>query len=99
MFKGGRGYNQAHYRLAQAWHAYVGGGCDNITTKDEEKTEVLHTFFAPVFNSQISYSQGIQPPVLEDSDGEQNNPPQSSRKQLMACCAPGPTQVYGAGWD
>ncbi|KAK4831655.1 hypothetical protein QYF61_018622 [Mycteria americana] len=50
----------------------VGG---NIATKDEEKAEVLIAFVASVFNSQTSYPQGIQPPELEDRDGEQNKPP------------------------
>jgi len=47
----------------------------NIANKDEEKVEVLNAFFASVFNSQTGYSQGSQPPVLEDREGEQNKPP------------------------
>jgi len=47
----------------------------NIATKDEQKAEVLNAFFASVFNSQTGYSQGGQPPVLEDREGEQNKPP------------------------
>jgi len=31
--------------------------------------------YASVFNSQTDYSQGSQPPVLEDRDGQQNKPP------------------------
>jgi len=37
-----------------------------IVTKDEEKAEVINACFASVFNSQTGYSQGSQPPVLED---------------------------------
>jgi len=42
-------------------------GCGgNIANKKEEKAEALNAFFASVFKSQTGYSQGTQPPVLED---------------------------------
>lgn len=47
----------------------------NITTKEEEKAEVLNAFFTFVFNSQISYPQGTQPLELENRDGQQNKTP------------------------
>jgi len=50
----------------------VGG---NIANKDGKKAEVLNAFFASVFNSQTSYSQGTQPQELEDRDREKNKPP------------------------
>ncbi|KAK4816161.1 hypothetical protein QYF61_011543 [Mycteria americana] len=50
-----------------------GGG--NTVTKDEEKAEVLHAFFASVFNSRANCSLGTQPPELEDRDGDQNGAP------------------------
>ena len=46
----------------------------NTATKHEEKDKVLNAFFVSVFNSQTSYSQGTQPPELEDRDREQNKP-------------------------
>jgi len=51
------------------------GAGGNIATKDEEKSEVLNAFFVAVFNSQTSYYQGIQPPELEDREGEHNKSP------------------------
>jgi len=47
----------------------------NIANKDEEKAEVLNSFFTSVFNSQTGYSQDSQPPALEDREGEQNKSP------------------------
>jgi len=47
----------------------------NIANKDEETAEVLNVFFAAVFISQTGYSQGSQPPVLQDRERERNEPP------------------------
>jgi len=54
----------------------------NIVNKDEEKAEVLHAFFASVFNSQTGYSQSSQPPVLEDGKAEQNKSPITKEKAV-----------------
>jgi len=43
-------------RAKENLHPLLDAGGGNITSKDEEKSEVLHAFFASVFNSQTGYS-------------------------------------------
>jgi len=59
----------------------------NIVNKDEEKAEVLNALFISVFNSQNSYSQDSQPPVLEGRVGVQNKPPTIQEEEMndMLC--------------
>jgi len=59
----------------------------NVAHKDEEKVEVLNAFFASVLKSWTGYSQGSQPPVLEDREGEWNKPPIMQGKEVndMLC--------------
>ncbi|GAB0175842.1 mitochondrial enolase superfamily member 1 [Grus japonensis] len=61
-------------RAKENLHPLLDAG-GNIVTKDEEKAEVLHAFFASVLNSKASCSLGTQPPELEDRDGEQSEAP------------------------
>ncbi|KAF1472578.1 Ankycorbin, partial [Megadyptes antipodes antipodes] len=61
-------------RAKENLHPLLDAG-GNIVTEDEEKAEVLHAFFASVFNRQTGYPQRTQPPELEDRDGEQDEPP------------------------
>jgi len=61
-------------RAKKNLHPLLDAGGD-VVTKDEGKAEVLNAFFTSGFNTQTGYSQGSQPPVLEDRDGEQNKPP------------------------
>ena len=72
-------------RAKENLHPLLGAG-GNTAIKDEEQAEVLSAFFASVFNSQTSYSQGTQPPVLEDREGEQNKP-SIIQEELTTCYA------------
>jgi len=58
-------------RAKENLHPLLDAG-GKIFNKNEEKAEA---FFASVFNSQTSYSQCTQPPVLEDREGERKKPP------------------------
>lgn len=69
----GRIKENLHPLLAVAGH---------IITGDGEKADYLNSFFTSVFNSQISYVQGIQPHELEDSDGKQNKHPVSPEEAV-----------------
>lgn len=56
----------------------------NITTKDEEKTEIFNAFFASVSISHFSYLHSTQPFEVEDRNGEQNKP--SITEEETATC-------------
>ncbi|KAJ7415084.1 hypothetical protein BTVI_39456 [Pitangus sulphuratus] len=47
----------------------------NTATKDEEKAEILNTFFASVFNRKTGCPQGNWLPELVDRDRKLNSPP------------------------
>jgi len=61
-------------RAKESLHSLLDEG-GNTVNEDEEKAEVLYAFFASVFNSQTSYSQGSQSPLLEDKEGVRKKPP------------------------
>ncbi|NXQ34777.1 LORF2 protein, partial [Alaudala cheleensis] len=55
-------------------HSLLNAG-GNLVSKDEEKAEVLNTFFASIFNRKTSFPQDSCPPGLVDCVREQNSPP------------------------
>lgn len=71
--------------MENIWPLMDTGG--KIVTKDEEKAEVLNTFFASVFHSKTGYSLSIQPPELENRDVEKNEVPIIQEKMVgVNCC-------------
>lgn len=64
-------YINSKTRSKDNLHSLLDAG-GNTVTKDEEKAEVLNTFFASVFKNKIGGPQNDWPPELVDRDGEQN---------------------------
>jgi len=84
-------------RGKESLHLLLDARGGNIVNKDEEKAGVLNAFFSSVYSSQTGYSQGSQPPLLEDRNGE-NKPPiiQEEAVNSLLCHL---DIVYRAGWD
>ncbi|PKU42896.1 rna-directed dna polymerase from mobile element jockey-like [Limosa lapponica baueri] len=82
----GRAVDVFHLDFSKAFdtvsHSILKDGSRNIVTKEEEKAEVLHAFFASVFKSKTSFSLSTQPTELVDRGGEQNEAPVTQSKMV-----------------
>lgn len=59
-----------------------------MTSKDEEKAEVLNAFLTSAFNQKPSCPLHIQPPELEERNKEQNEGPTLQEEVVseLLCC-------------
>ncbi|KAJ7400175.1 RNA-directed DNA polymerase from mobile element jockey-like protein [Pitangus sulphuratus] len=80
-------YTTNKRRVKENLHSLLDTG-GNIVIKDEEKTEVLNTSFASVFNSKTGYPQDNWLPDLIDRDGEHNGLPAIQEQVVtdLLCC-------------
>lgn len=60
--------------IIKSLHPFLGVG-GSISTKDEEKAEILSAFLDSVFCGWTSYAQGTQLSELEERNEEQNEVP------------------------
>ena len=72
---------------------WMGAGEGTLPPRMRKKAEVLNAFFASVFNSQTGYAQGIQPPDLEDRNGDQNKTPTIQEESAVRANRGGPRRL------